>query len=113
NALDAVETKRGVITVTAAYNEETREAILTVNDNGTGIEPDLQGDIFKAFVSSKGQGGTGLGLAVVKKIIQEHNGDIKVTSKPGKGTTFTIKLPTLAPDVIDSGGTIGPTRRPD
>ena len=112
NALDAVEPDRGVVTVKTAYNAETHEAILTVSDNGAGIEADKLNEIFSAFVSSKGQGGTGLGLAVVKKIVQEHNGAVQVSSEPGEGTTFTLRLPTTAPEVIDSGGTIGPTRRP-
>ncbi|MCP4709380.1 MAG: FHA domain-containing protein [Planctomycetes bacterium] len=109
NALDAVEPKRGVITIKTAYDDQTHEAIITISDNGSGIPPDQIDKIFNVFVSSKGQGGTGLGLAVVKKIIQEHNGHISVTSDLNEGTTFTVKLPTITPEEIDSGGTIGPT----
>jgi len=109
NALDVVEPDHGVITIKTAYDDQTHEAIMTIADNGPGIPPDKIDKIFHAFVSSKGQGGTGLGLAVVKKIIQEHHGDISVTSDPNEGTTFTIKLPTITPEEIDSGGTIGPT----
>jgi len=109
NALDAVEPNRGVITIKTAYDDQTHEAIITIADNGAGIPTDQIDKIFNVFVSSKGQGGTGLGLAVVKKILQEHHGDISVTSEPAEGTTFTIKLPTITPEEIDSGGTIGPT----
>jgi signal transduction histidine kinase len=49
--------------------------------------------LFKLFHSSKGSKGTGLGLAVTKKIVEEHQGKITVQSEPGKGTVFTITIP--------------------
>jgi two-component system, NtrC family, sensor kinase len=111
NALDAVEADRGAITVGTRFDNTTQEAILTVSDNGMGIDANNMSGIFKAFHSSKGQGGTGLGLAVVKKIIEEHKGSVMVASKPGEGTVFTLRIPSTAQVVIDSGGTAGPTRR--
>lgn len=107
NAIDAVEPDKGIITVKTAYDDQSHEIILTVNDNGTGIEEDQLDKIFQVFTSTKGQGGTGLGLAVVKKIIDEHNGKISVQSKPGEGTTFTIRIPAAAKETMDSTDTAG------
>ena len=84
-----------------------------MGDNGAGIEPEQLKHIFQAFVSSKGQGGTGLGLAVVHKIVIEHDGKVDVTSTVGEGTTFTIRLSTQAPEIIDSTGTAGPDTKDD
>jgi signal transduction histidine kinase len=61
-------------------------------DTGEGIPPDVLLRIFTPFFTTKPRG-TGLGLALVKKIIDDHNGNIDVQSKPGSGTTFTITLP--------------------
>jgi len=66
---------------------------LTVMDNGRGISPEYQTHIFDPFFSTKGEGGTGLGLSVSYGIIKNHQGEIRVESKPGVGTTFTIELP--------------------
>lgn len=65
---------------------------MTVGDNGTGIESDNLGRIFDPFFSSR-ESGTGLGLAVVHRIIESHGGRIDVESKKGRGTTFRILLP--------------------
>ncbi len=65
---------------------------VTVGDNGTGIESDNLGRIFDPFFSSR-ESGTGLGLAVVHRIIESHGGRIDVESKKGRGTTFRILLP--------------------
>jgi len=108
NALDAVKPANGIITIKTAYNTENHSVTLAVSDNGLGIDPALTSQIFNAFISSKGQGGTGLGLAVVKKIIDEHNGHIDVASRPGEGTTFNIQLPTTTPHIPDSDSTAGP-----
>lgn len=107
NAFDAVEPGHGVITIKTAYDALDQRVVLTINDNGAGIESNQFSGIFRAFTSSKGQAGTGLGLAVVKKIVEEHNGKVDLISKPGEGTTFTIYLLTTTMPA-DSEGTAGP-----
>ncbi len=94
NALDAVRDRTGVITVSSEYDSMNRRVIVRVADNGVGIEPDEIGRIFDLFHSTKGHKGTGLGLAVAKKVITEHGGKIEVASTPGEGTTFTVTLST-------------------
>ncbi len=93
NALDAVEDNTGVITLTGKYEGKSGNVLISVIDNGMGIEPEEMDNIFTPFFSSKGHGGTGLGLAVAQKIAREHDGEIRVDSQPGSGTTFTVELP--------------------
>lgn len=93
NAFDAVEPGTGAVTLKTSFDEVAHEVLLMVSDNGAGIPPDQIEKIFDVFHSSKGQGGTGLGLAVVRKIIDEHAGQVTVTSSPTEGTTFTMHLP--------------------
>jgi two-component system NtrC family sensor kinase len=66
---------------------------IRITDTGSGISKDDLAKIFEPFFSTKGQKGTGLGLAVIWGIIDNHNGTINVDSELGKGTTFTIRLP--------------------
>jgi signal transduction histidine kinase len=63
-----------------------------ISDNGIGMDEATQRNIFEEFFSTKGSGGTGLGLAVVEKVVNKHGGRIEVVSKPAKGTKFTIIL---------------------
>ena len=71
-----------------------RYVSLSLIDTGVGIEPDLLPKIFRPFFSTKSKsGGSGLGLATTKKIIEAHHGTIDVQSELGKGTKFTIRLP--------------------
>jgi two-component system, NtrC family, sensor kinase len=93
NALDAVEPQQGLIRVVCRYDADNRRTILEVIDNGAGIEPTMMNHMFELFHSTKGNRGTGLGLAVTKKIVDEHEGTIAIKSPPGEGTTFTITLP--------------------
>nr|WP_244241875.1 ATP-binding protein [Leptospira kanakyensis] len=73
--------------------EEQTEAVITIEDNGKGISPDILPRIFEPFFTTKELGmGTGLGLSIVQKIIQNHNGNIQVESLPGK-TLFSIRIP--------------------
>jgi signal transduction histidine kinase len=65
---------------------------VSISDSGRGISPHEKEKIFEPFYTTKDRG-TGLGLSIVHKIIENHNGAIKVESEPGKGTTFTIFLP--------------------
>jgi len=65
----------------------------TVADNGCGIPEEHLENLFTMFFSTKGSKGTGLGLAVSHKIVEEHGGTIDVASRAGEGTTFTIDLP--------------------
>lgn len=92
NALDAVQPEIGQIKLTSRYNELDHAAIITISDNGSGIDPESLAHIFEPFYSTKGLRGTGLGLAVTKKIIDEHGGQITVQSAPSRGSTFTIQL---------------------
>jgi signal transduction histidine kinase len=102
NALDAVADETGVITVSTDSDGGAGTVQLRVIDNGSGIDPDEIDDIFTPFFSSKGQKGTGLGLAVARKIVREHEGEIRVDTEPGKGTTFTIALPVAGGGLDDT-----------
>ena len=64
--------------------------MIEITDNGVGMDPNTQRNIFEEFFSTKGSAGTGLGLAVVEKVVNKHGGRIEVMSTPGKGTKFTL-----------------------
>src|SRR5262249_56198465 len=73
------------------------QAIITVADTGVGMTEAVSRRIFEPFFSTKGAGGSGLGLAMVYTIVQAHGGDIRVDSAPGHGATFTLTFPPAAP----------------
>jgi PAS domain S-box-containing protein len=91
NALDAMP---GGGTLTIETRQKDTSAIIKIGDTGTGIKPDHLPRIFDPFFTTKGIGkGTGLGLSISFAIIKEHEGQILVDSAVGKGTTFTIIIP--------------------
>jgi signal transduction histidine kinase len=101
NALDAIEDenackndpKKPVIKVNTHSNND--HVIATVEDNGPGIPLEVRKKIFEPFFTTKSAGkGTGLGLAVIKSIIQHHKGKIEIESKDGMGTCFILTFPT-------------------
>lgn len=108
NALDAVDPGKGLIRVECHYDGPNKQSVIEVQDNGVGIPPSMMNHMFELFHSTKGNRGTGLGLAVAKKIVDEHEGQITVSSTPGQGTTFTIKLPVYHETLGDPSHTHGP-----
>jgi len=74
-----------------------------VSDNGAGMEQEVLQKLFTSFFSTKGHRGTGLGLMVTRKLIEEHQGKIAVTSQLGQGTTFTVRLPYKTVDAEPRG----------
>jgi signal transduction histidine kinase len=104
NAFDAVtDRKDPKVTVGTRLDPEAGWVRVLVLDNGIGIPAQKVADIFKPFVSTKGSRGTGLGLAVSRKILREHGGDILVQSQPGKGSKFILRLPIKSPLSGDPG----------
>jgi signal transduction histidine kinase len=108
NAIDAVERTTGVVNVKADYDPSRQAAVLTVGDNGPGIPDEARGKVFEAFYSTKGHAGTGLGLAVAKKIVDEHLGKIELTSVVEQGTLIRVILPADSRKRLHSDGTHGP-----
>ncbi len=112
NAIDAChEMPNGRVEVLTQYSHDERLARVQVIDNGSGINPDDLEKIFAVFVSRKGGRGTGLGLPVSQKILQEHGGKIRVESKPGQGSHFTLEFPANSPQTISGDGS-SHVRRP-
>jgi len=72
-----------------------------VSDNGAGMDQEVLQKLFTSFFSTKGHRGTGLGLMVTRKLIEEHHGRIEVTSQLGQGTTFTVRLPYEVADAAE------------
>ncbi|MBN2413701.1 4Fe-4S binding protein [candidate division KSB1 bacterium] len=93
NAAEAMDGK-GTLIVKTGFSPDKKFVLASFKDTGTGISAELLNKIFDPFFTTKPPGkGTGLGLSISYGIIKKHKGDIIVDSKPGKGTTFTIKLP--------------------
>ena len=87
--------------VTISLKKEETEAVITVTDTGIGIDKKDQERIFERFyrvdkARSRELGGTGLGLSIVRHIVKNHNGRIEITSCPGSGSSFTLRLPLTA-----------------
>ena len=89
----------GAIQIQARHLSERNLLQISVSDNGVGIQPEEQAHIFDEFGRSRRAGaqrkkqGAGLGLAITRRVVEAHGGEISVTSKPNQGSTFTISLP--------------------
>jgi signal transduction histidine kinase len=90
NAIDALA-EGGTITVRTG--EQDGKAVVSVEDDGPGMPPDVQQRIFEPFFTTKGQEGTGLGLAMVFACMQRHGGTVTLKSAPGEGAKFTLSFP--------------------
>ncbi len=103
NALDAVrhsETRE----LTLELEAKGPEAVVTVADTGTGMDAEQLANAFDLFYSTKGEGGTGLGLGIAHKIVTDHGGTIELESSPGGGTTARVRLPLASEDSGGAGG---------
>ena len=97
--------KKTSLKVTATYNDENLE--ITVRDFGDGIPEDMQEKVFETFYRveedrSRLRGGFGLGLSIVKNIIEKHNGTVRIESVPEEGTLVVITLPLNDEKGVDS-----------
>ncbi|MDG2022157.1 MAG: ATP-binding protein [Phycisphaerales bacterium] len=113
NALDAVDDRSGRVLVTTRFDPDRNEVTIEVLDNGPGISADRRERIFEPFFSTKGQRGTGLGLAVARKLVEQHLGTITLLEGNHAGATFRITLPASRSDELDAAGTRGPRALPD
>jgi signal transduction histidine kinase len=105
-ALGAFEIDAGVVRLAEApkshkivfdvYQNE-KQIVFEINDNGIGMDRETRESLFTLFFSSKGNKGTGLGLFIADKIIDQHGGKISVESKPGQGSSFKIAIPKKIP----------------
>lgn len=119
NAIHAMGEKEGVLTITLEETDQPPDEIeqglkpeitpagiwlkLAVSDTGCGIPPEHISKLFDPFFTTKEKGeGTGMGLPVVHGIVTRHGGRIRVHSEPGRGSTFTVFLPTLGEDAPET-----------
>ncbi|MGB8782810.1 MAG: ATP-binding protein, partial [Terriglobales bacterium] len=101
--LNGVQALEGEGTVQVEIGSQDKCATVVVSDTGRGIPPQNLTNIFRPFYTTKGNG-TGLGLSLARRIVEEHHGRIEVTSVVGKGSKFTVLLPfeMPAPEVVAS-----------
>ena len=99
NAVDAClnDESKKVHKIVFSVITDRNHIVFDVSDNGIGMDIETKEKIFTPFFSSKGDKGTGLGLFISNKIIQQHGGKISVKSTPGHGTLFRIKIPKIIP----------------
>ena len=95
NAVDACieDRSKDSHTIRFAVKPETGYILFSVQDDGIGMDRETRENVFTLFFSSKGKKGTGLGLFITKKIVQQHDGTILVDSEKGKGTRIEVRIP--------------------
>ena len=95
NAVQAIESDNGEVSISAT-TEHNGVLKIIVKDNGKGIDQEALPHIFDSFFTKGKKGGSGLGLAYCKQVVEAHGGTIDVESEPGKGSKFTIRIPNCA-----------------
>jgi len=102
NAVDACveDRKDGSRQVLFGAHQDGDAIVFTITDNGTGMDETTRENLFTLFFSSKGAGGTGLGLYISNQIINQHGGSISVSSTEGRGSTFRVSIPKVLPDYV-------------
>lgn len=115
NAADAMKGRRGLVHISLTRTRSVQRThveqvqllsgdyfCLTVNDNGDGIDgADIERIFDPYFTTKRKDGGTGLGLALIKQIVQDQGGDISVKSEVGKGSSFTVYLPLIEDSLVN------------
>jgi signal transduction histidine kinase len=94
----------GSVTVRGQTDSSGKAVVLSISDTGRGMPPELRDSLFTSRVVSRKAGGTGLGIKIVKDVVDAHGGSIAVESEEGKGTTFRLQLHIAGPEI--------PTERP-
>ena len=94
NALEAMKQSGGTLTARVRAQESLagESVVMTFEDTGPGIPPDVLVSVFDPFFTTK-EAGTGLGLSIVRKIVDQHGGDVKVESERGAGAKVTVTIP--------------------
>jgi signal transduction histidine kinase len=95
-AVNAVQAMPRGGRITLRTRRDGEDALLEIEDSGAGIPEEVRGRIFEPFFTTKASG-TGLGLAVVKRIVEGHGGAVSVRSAPGAGTVFALRFPVGGP----------------
>jgi len=102
NAIDAClfdeDTGKNWQIILKTVRQDNQRVRFEVTDNGAGMNEEVQQKLFTSFFSTKGHRGTGLGLMVTRKLIEEHHGSIEVKSEVNKGTTFSVQMPYTVSD---------------
>jgi signal transduction histidine kinase len=93
--INGVQAMNGGGEMIVSLSSAPGQAVIDVIDTGPGIPTDAVDKIFQAYYSTK-RGGTGLGLPMAKRIVEEHGGELAVKSEPGRGSDFTMRLPLKA-----------------
>lgn len=116
NAIEAAPDRIGVVVIRTHYRPASpagpAQCEITVEDNGPGIPLEQRPHLFEAFTSTKGQRGTGLGLAVTRKLALQHGGSVGHADRPGGGTRMILNLPAHSDD-LDAERTRAPKPLPD
>jgi PAS domain S-box-containing protein len=102
NALEAItaDTAKDRHQISLHVRREKQAILFDIRDNGIGMDQETMDNLFTLFFSTKGHAGTGLGLYVAEKIIQQHGGKIEVKSSAGEGSRFQVRLPVSLPPSI-------------
>jgi signal transduction histidine kinase len=88
--MDDLKMKRAIANLAEQIGDQVE---IAVKDSGPGLPPEIEGRLFEQFATHGKKDGTGLGLSLVKKIVEDHGGEIRVESRRGEGVTFRLRLP--------------------
>jgi CheY-like chemotaxis protein len=111
NAVDALP-EGGVVTIRTHFDERDREVVVEVEDNGIGMSETTRSRCLEPFFTTKGERGTGLGLATVFGMLQRHGGELEIESELGKGTTMRLVFPSAPSGVSMRNANLAPAMSP-